>query len=81
MAEVESVMIGKKKKTTQQARQTFPWSLLTLSFPEEANKEFLFTTTILTSKPFNSQTKLLILLTVNHTILMMLAQRIEYWIN
>ena len=80
MAEVESVMM-EKKMTTQQARQTFPWSLLTLSLPEEANKEFLFTTTILTSQPFNSQTKFLILLTVNHTILMMLAQRIEYWIN
>ena len=73
-------MIGKKNDySTSEA--DFSLSLLTLSPPEEANKEFLFTTTILTSQPFNSQTKFLILLTVNHTILMMLVQRIEYWIN
>ena len=29
--------------------------------------------------PFNSQTKFAILLTVNHTIIMMLVQRIKYW--
>ena len=32
-------------------------------------------------KPFDAQTKFVILLTVNHTILMMFVQRIEFWIN
>ena len=32
-------------------------------------------------KPFDSQTKFVILLTINHTILMMFVQRIEFWIN
>ena len=31
--------------------------------------------------PFNSQIQFLILLTVNHTILIMLVQRIQYYIN
>ena len=31
--------------------------------------------------PLNSQTKFVILLTVNHTVLTMLVQRILYWIN
>ena len=33
------------------------------------------------NKPFNFQIKFVILLKVNHTILMMLIQRIQYWIN
>ena len=32
-------------------------------------------------KLFDSQTKFVILLTINHTILMMFGQRIEFWIN
>ena len=32
-------------------------------------------------EPFNSQIKFVVLLTVNHTILIMLVQRIQYWIN
>ena len=32
-------------------------------------------------KLFDSQTKIVILLTINHTILMMFGQRIEFWIN
>ena len=32
-------------------------------------------------KLFDSQTKFVILLTINHTILMMFVQRIEFWIN
>ena len=34
-----------------------------------------------TLKPFNSQIKFVILLTINHTILRMLVQRIQCWIN
>ena len=34
-----------------------------------------------TAQPFNCQIKFVILLTVNHTIIKMLVQRIWYWIN
>ena len=34
-----------------------------------------------TLNPFTPQTNFVILLTVNHTVLIMLVQIIEYWIN
>ena len=35
-------------------------------------------TILLSTQPFNSQVKFVILLTVNHTIIIMLVQRISY---
>ena len=42
---------------------------------------FYYLTLFYLVKLFDSQTKFVILFTINHTILMMFVQRIEFWIN